>query len=184
MNVAAPFLCPYSIKSSRDDGERGVLAVTAFKIAGREMPLHQESAAPGRSRATRRKVGCGVHAATGWLHELPITQFNLTGCPVRPKCHGSDLLATGRGRIRPDPDPAAAKRRARRKQSECCDERHFASILGLTFETLKALISGASISVPKLTLCGTTNASFREGRPAQVGHQPYRTSPRRHRRSL
>src|SRR5450759_963015 len=55
MNVAAPFLCPYSIKPSRDDGERGVLAVTAFKVAGREMQLHQESAAPGRSRATRRE---------------------------------------------------------------------------------------------------------------------------------
>jgi hypothetical protein len=52
MNVAAPLLCPYSIESLRDDGKRGVLAVTAFKIAGREMPLHQESAAPGRSRAT------------------------------------------------------------------------------------------------------------------------------------
>ena len=23
-------------------------------------------------------MGCGVHAATGRLHELPITQFNLT----------------------------------------------------------------------------------------------------------
>jgi hypothetical protein len=56
MNVAAPFLCPYSIKPSRDAGERGVLAVTAFKIAGREMHLHQESAAPGRSRATRRQL--------------------------------------------------------------------------------------------------------------------------------
>jgi hypothetical protein len=55
MNIAAPFLCPYSIKPSRDDGERGVLAVTAFKIAGREMHLHQESAAPGRSRATRKE---------------------------------------------------------------------------------------------------------------------------------
>ena len=56
MNVAAPYLCPYSIKPSRDDGERGVLAVTAFKIAGREIPLHQESAAQGRSRATRKEV--------------------------------------------------------------------------------------------------------------------------------
>ena len=25
-------------------------------------------------------VGCGVHAETGWLQELPITQFKLTGC--------------------------------------------------------------------------------------------------------
>src|ERR1017187_6357675 len=32
------------------------------------------------SHATRRKVGCGVHAATGWLRELPITKFNLTEC--------------------------------------------------------------------------------------------------------
>src|ERR1017187_7371746 len=32
------------------------------------------------SHATRRKVGCGVHAATGWLRELPITKFNLTDC--------------------------------------------------------------------------------------------------------
>jgi hypothetical protein len=55
MNVAAPFLCPYSIKPSGDDCERGALAVTAFKIAGREMHLHEESAAPGRSRATRRE---------------------------------------------------------------------------------------------------------------------------------
>ena len=53
MNVAAPFLCPYSIKPSGDDCERGALAVTAFKIAGREMHLHEESAAPGRSRAIR-----------------------------------------------------------------------------------------------------------------------------------
>src|ERR1039458_2613791 len=29
--------------------------VQAFKIVGREMHLHQESAAPGRSRATRRE---------------------------------------------------------------------------------------------------------------------------------
>jgi hypothetical protein len=58
MNVAAPFLCPYSIKPSGDDGERGALAVTAFKIAGREMHLHEESAAPGRSRAIRRKTDC------------------------------------------------------------------------------------------------------------------------------
>jgi hypothetical protein len=36
--------------------------------------------APGVSRATRRKVGCGVHAETGWLQKLPITQFKLTGC--------------------------------------------------------------------------------------------------------
>lgn len=25
-------------------------------------------------------VGCRVHAATGWLYEQSITQFNLTGC--------------------------------------------------------------------------------------------------------
>jgi len=35
---------------------------------------------PVGSRATRRKVGCSVHAETGWLQELPITQFKLTGC--------------------------------------------------------------------------------------------------------
>src|ERR1022692_780519 len=33
--------------------------VQAFKIVGREMHLHQESAAPGRSRATRREPRCG-----------------------------------------------------------------------------------------------------------------------------
>ncbi len=43
----------------------------------------------------------------------------------------------------------------RRQQAECYDGRHRASILGLTFETLKALISGHPALVPKLTLCET-----------------------------
>jgi hypothetical protein len=47
------------------------------------------------------------------------------------------------------------------------------SVLRLNYETLRGLISLPSPSVAKPTLCGATNASFREGRPAQVGHQPY-----------
>ena len=38
---------------------------------------------------------------------------------------------------------------------EHCDDRHLASILGLTFETPKALISGHQAFVPKLTLYWT-----------------------------
>jgi hypothetical protein len=40
-------------------------------------------------------------------------------------------------------------------QPECRDDRHLASILGLSFETLEALISGHPAFVPKLTRCET-----------------------------
>jgi hypothetical protein len=43
-----------------------------------------------------------------------------------------------------------------RQQPQRCDGHHFASILGPAFETLKALISGPSVFVPKLTGCETT----------------------------
>jgi hypothetical protein len=43
----------------------------------------------------------------------------------------------------------------RRQQPERCDERHSAAILGLTFQTLKASISGRPVFVPKLTVCET-----------------------------
>src|SRR6516162_4279391 len=39
----------------------------------------------------------------------------------------------------------------RRPQPGRCDDRHLASILGSTFETLKALISGHLAFVPELT---------------------------------
>ena len=45
-------------------------------------------------------------------------------------------------------DDASGKR-------EHCDARHLASILGLTFETPNALISGHLAFVPKLTLFET-----------------------------
>lgn len=43
----------------------------------------------------------------------------------------------------------------RRQQPERCDDRHMASILGLTSKTVKALISGHPAFVPKLTLYET-----------------------------
>ena len=47
----------------------------------------------------RRKVGGGVHVATGWLHELPITQFNLTGCRLSADwCDTRPCTANGEGR--------------------------------------------------------------------------------------
>jgi hypothetical protein len=39
------------------------------------------------------------------------------------------------------------------------DNHHLAAIMGLTFETLKVLISGRSASVPKLTLFETSALS-------------------------
>jgi hypothetical protein len=45
----------------------------------------------------------------------------------------------------------------RRQQPQRCEGHHFASILGLTFETLRASISGPSVYVPKLTLYETRN---------------------------
>jgi hypothetical protein len=71
----------------------------------------------------------------------------------------------------------------RRQQPERCDERHPASILGLTFETVKALLSERLAFVPKPTLretvqpCelprieapGSTDRGFYEFRPCVSG---------------
>jgi hypothetical protein len=48
----------------------------------------------------------------------------------------------------------------RKQQPERCDDRHLASVLGLAFETLKALISGHPAVVPKFTLLRNSNPSL------------------------
>src|SRR5258708_1576334 len=56
--------------------------------------------------STRRKVGCGAHAVTGWLHELPITRFNSTvcrHCAKVPPVHSRD---TALWEIRTDKSPS------------------------------------------------------------------------------
>ena len=52
------------------------MGVAPHVVAGTKSLMAAREAVPSGSRATRRKVGCGVHAAaTGWLHELPITHL-------------------------------------------------------------------------------------------------------------
>jgi hypothetical protein len=79
----------------------------------------------GESLTTRREVDCFVHSAADWLHELTVTQFNLTDSrrPVQvPPISGllldytlsgsnaDRLLVSGRFRESTSPRPNPARR--------------------------------------------------------------------------
>lgn len=57
------------------------------------------------------------------------------------------------------PIPGTEFRDGAGSKAERCDDRHLASILGSTLETLKALVSGHPGFVQKLILCATTTAA-------------------------